>query len=318
VNIARDLDVLCLGELLVDLLPDRRGPLEACERFEPCPGGAPANVATGLARLGRRVAFQGVVGEDPFGRLLARRVGAEGVECRLRRTAERPTGLWFVALDARGDRSFFSPNARFSADKLLAPADVDPALLARAAWLHVGSSAHVLPEAQEALRTAVAAARSAGTRISFDPNVRPHLWDDLGACVRLCRDVFPACDLVKVAEEEAALLTGEPSPEGAAAWLSGRGVALACVTLGDRGALVRRGEDVLHVPAEPVEVVDATGAGDGFVAGLLAALCELGPPEALDRGGLARAVRFANGVAGRVCGRVGAVAGLPRAGELSL
>jgi fructokinase len=318
VNVARDLDVLCLGELLLDLLPDRRGPLEACERFEPCPGGAPANVATGVARLGRRVAFQGVVGDDPFGRLLARRLGGEGVEVHLRRTAERPTGLWFVALDARGDRSFFSPNARASADKLLAPADVDPALVARAAWLHVGSSAHVLPAAQEALRGAVAAAREAGTRVSFDPNVRAHLWDDLGACVRLCRDVFPACAVVKVSEEEAALLTGEPSPERAAAWLTGQGVTLACVTLAERGALLRRGDDLLHVPAEPVQVVDATGAGDGFVAGLLAALCGLGPPEALDRGALVRAARLANAVAGRVCARVGAVAGLPRAGELSL
>lgn len=314
---ARDLDVLCLGELLVDLLPDRRGPLEACERFEPCPGGAPANVATGLARLGRRVAFQGVVGEDPFGRLLASRLGAEGVECRLRRAPERPTGMWFVALDARGDRSFFSPNARFSADKLLAPADVDAALIARAAWLHVGSSAHVLPAAQDALRAAVAAARGAGTRISFDPNVRAHLWDDLAACVRLCRETVPACAVVKVSEEEAVLLTGERSPEGAAAWLSARGATLACVTLAERGALVRRGDDELHVPAAPIELVDATGAGDGFVAGLLAALSALGPPESLDRGGLERAVRFANGVAGRVCGRVGAVAGLPRAGELS-
>jgi fructokinase len=123
---------------------------------------------------------------------------------------------------------------------------------------------------------------------------------------------------VKVSEEEAALLTGEPSPDAAAAWLSARGVALACVTLAERGALVRRGEEVVHVPAEPVEVVDATGAGDGFVAGLLSALGALGPPEALDRAALARAVGFANRVAGRVCTRVGAVAGLPRAGELSL
>jgi len=315
---ARDLDVLCLGEVLVDLLPDRRGLLEDCERFAPCAGGAPANVATGLARLGRRVAFSGVVGDDPFGRRLARALAAEGVLCHLRRAAERPTGLWFVALDARGERTFFSPNARRSADKLLAPADVDGALLGRARWLHVGSSAHVLPPAQEALREAADAARARGVAISFDPNVRAHLWDDLGACVRLCRELFPLCTVVKLSEEEAALLTGEPDAERAAAWLAAAGVSLACVTLAERGALVRRGADVLHVPAERVEVVDTTGAGDGFVAGLLAALLALGPPEALDRAALERAVRFANRVAGRVCARVGAVAGLPREGELSL
>jgi hypothetical protein len=146
----RDVDVLCFGEALVDLLPERRGPLDGCGRFEPCPGGAPANVATGLARLGLRVAFRGVVGDDPFGRLLARRLGAEGVECALRFAPERPTGLWFVALDERGERSFSSPNARFSADKLVAPGDVDRALLARARWLHVGTSAHVLPDGRGA------------------------------------------------------------------------------------------------------------------------------------------------------------------------
>ncbi|WP_242341158.1 MULTISPECIES: carbohydrate kinase [Anaeromyxobacter] len=314
----RDLDVVCLGEALVDFLPERRGRLEDCDRFEACPGGAPANVATGLARLGARVAFRGVLGDDPFGRLLVRKLEEEGVRCAFRLTRERPTGIWFVALDARGERSFFSPNARFSADKLVAPGDVDRGLLSRAAWLHVGSSAHVLPEGQEALRAAVAAARSLGLSVSFDPNVRAHLWDDLGALRRLCADVVPACTLVKVSEEEAELVTGEGDPARAAARLASLGVPLACVTLAERGALVRRGDDLFHVPAEPVEVVDTTGAGDGFVAGLLAAIAGRGPIEALARADLERAVAFANRVAGRVCTRVGAVAGLPRAGDVSV
>jgi fructokinase len=192
----RDLDVLCLGEALVDLLPERSGGLGACGRFEPCAGGAPANVATGLARLGLRVAFRGVVGDDPFGRFLAARLAAEGIECAFRHTRERPTGMWFVALDARGERSFFSPNARFSADKLFAPADVDRSLLARARWLHAGTSAHVLPEGRAALRAAVAAARELGVLVSFDPNVRLHLWDDLAPLRRLCEDVLPASTTV--------------------------------------------------------------------------------------------------------------------------
>jgi fructokinase len=313
-----ELDVVCLGEALVDLLPDRRGRLEDCDRFEACPGGAPANVATGLARLGVRVAFRGVLGEDPFGRLLSRMVEAEGVRCAFRLTAERPTGMWFVALDERGERSFFSPNARFSADKLLNPADVDRALLARAAWLHVGSSAHVLPDAQAALREAVAAARSLGACVSFDPNVRAHLWDDLGALRRLCADVLPLCTLVKVSEDEAEVVTGEGDPERAASRLASLGVKLACVTLAERGALVRRGDERFLVPADPVEVVDTTGAGDGFVAGLLAAIVARGGVEAIPRAELHRAVAFANRVAGRVCTRLGAVAGLPRAGDVSV
>jgi fructokinase len=312
------LDVLCLGEALVDLLPERRGPLGACGRFEPCPGGAPANVATGLARLGLRVAFRGVVGDDPFGRLLERRLQAEGIECALRFAPERPTGLWFVALDERGERSFYSPNARFSADKLVAPGDVDRALLARARWLHVGTSAHVLRDGRAALRAAVAAARELGVRVSFDPNVRLHLWEDVGPLRALCADVIPSCTVVKLADDEAELCTGERDPARAAEALVAAGVELACVTLGRGGALVRRGADVLEVPAEEVEVVDTTGAGDGFVAGLLAALAPAGPPGPIGGADLARAIRFANRVAARVVARVGAVAGLPRAGEICI
>lgn len=314
----RDLDVLCLGEALVDLLPDTRGALESCDRFEVCPGGAPANVATGLARLGLAVGFRGVVGDDPFGRLLARRLGAEGVRCTLRFAPERPTGMWFVAIDAAGERSFFSPNARFSADKLVAPGDVDRALLARARWLHAGSSAHVLAEGQAALRAAVAAARELGVLVSFDPNVRRHLWDDLGPLRALCADVLPRCALAKVADDEAELCTGEADPERAAARLVEMGVGIACLTLGARGALVRRGGDVLRIPAERVEVVDTTGAGDAFVAGLLSAIARRGDPAALSAGELERAAAFACRVAARVVSRVGAVAGLPRRGEISI
>jgi fructokinase len=314
----RDLDVLCFGEALVDLVPEARGALEDCDRFEVCPGGAPANVATGLARLGVRVGFRGVVGDDPFGRLLARRLGAEGVACAFRFAPERPTGMWFVALDARGERTFFSPNARFSADKLVAPADVDRTLLGRARWLHCGSSAHVLPEGRAALRAAVAAARELGVRVSFDPNVRLHLWDDLAALRALCADVLPGCALAKVSDDEAELCTGEGDPERAAARLVEMGVGIACLTLGPRGALVRRGGDVLRVPAERVEVVDTTGAGDAFVAGLLSVLARRGDPGALPWGELERAAAFACRVAARVVSCVGAVAGLPRQDEISV
>jgi fructokinase len=302
----------------VDLLPDRRGRLEDCERFEVCSGGAPANVATGVARLGARAAFRGVVGDDPFGHLLARKLASEGVEVALRFARERPTGLWFIALDQRGERTFFSPNARMSADKLLTPADVDRALVARARFLHVGSSAHVLPAAQDALREAVRAARELGARVSFDPNVRLHLWDDLAPLRALCAEVLPACDVVKLAADEVELCTGEREPTRAAARLVEMGVRLACVTLAEEGALVRRGGDVRHVPGERVEVVDTTGAGDAFVAGLLSVLARSRPIEALPFAEIERAVRFANRVAARAVTRVGAVAGLPRAGEISI
>jgi fructokinase len=195
---------------------------------------------------------------------------------------------------------------------------VDRDLLARARWLHVGSSAHVLPEGRAALRAAVAAARALGVAVSFDPNVRLHLWDDLAPLRALCADVLPGCAVAKVSDDELELCAGTSDPERGAARLVEMGVGVACVTLGARGAILRRGEDVLRVPADRVEVVDTTGAGDAFVAGFLAAVARRGAPELLPAAELERAAAFACRVAGRVVGRVGAVAGLPRAGEISI
>ena len=296
------ISAVCFGEALVDLLPDRRGRIRDCERFEVHSGGAPANVAVGLARLGVRTAFVGVVGEDEFGHLLARKLTAEGIDARLRFTPAARTGLWFIALDDRGDRTFFAPTGADSADKLLD--DGDFARVPDARIFHCGSSAHVRPGAGDVLRRAVRAAKERGMTVSFDPNVRAHLWRDLADLTALCRDVLPFCDIVKLSEEELAPCLGLTDPAQALHALHALGVKLACVTLGERGAMARRGNERAQVPAPAVTVVDTTGAGDGFVAGLLARDPLLAPLEP--------ALAFACSVGSAVCTRLGAVAGLPR------
>lgn len=305
------LDVICFGEALIDLLPDARGRLRDCERFEVHSGGAPANVAVGLARLGKRTAFCGVVGDDEFGHLLARKLAAEGMETHLRYCGEAKTGLWFVALDARGERTFFTPTGASSADKRLRADDLPDALLRRTTWLHVGSSAHVSPEAQHALRDAVARANALGVKVSFDPNLRVHLWPEVAALQALVRAVFPGCALVKLADDEIELCLGTRDPVAAAQMLVELGVGIACITLGAKGALVRRGDQIARVESPRVEVVDTTGAGDGFVAGMLTALLERERPMELGE-----AARYACRVGARVCTRPGAVAGLPRRTEM--
>jgi fructokinase len=311
----RRLDVLCFGEALVDFLPDRRGKLRDSERFEAHSGGAPANVAVGIARLGMRAGFCGVVGDDEFGRLLERKLRAEGVETSLRFSKEARTGVWFVALDRHGDRTFFSPSGTHGADKLISAADVRRAPLQRARWLHCGTSSHVLPEGRRALVAAVRRARSAGVRISFDPNVRAHLWRDLRDLRKLCERVFPSCDVVKLSGDETEACVGERDPRRAASALVSRGVKLACITLGARGALAKQGGREFRVAAPAVTVVDTTGAGDGFVAGLLSRLRD--DPESLSDRDLRDAVGFACAVGSRVCTRLGAVAGLPHVGEVA-
>jgi len=299
------LDAVCFGEALVDLLPDRRGRLRDCEAFQAHSGGAPANVAVGLARLGLRAGFVGVVGEDEFGHLLERKLAAEGVETALRFTREAKTGVWFVALDARGDRSFFTPTGAESADKLIDERDV--ARVPQSRIFHCGSSSHIRPAAQGALRSAVHDARRRGMIVSFDPNVRAHLWRDLRELRVLCDDVLPLSDVVKLSEDELEPCLGVREPEAALQRLAASGVKLACVTLGARGAIARRGAESAQAPAPDVEVVDTTGAGDGFVAGLLAS----DPLEAP----LASILKFACAVGSRVCTRLGAVAGLPTRAE---
>ena len=299
------LDAVCFGEALVDLLPDRRGRLRDCEAFQAHSGGAPANVAVGLARLGLGTGFVGVVGDDEFGHLLARKLAAERVEAALRFTPEAKTGVWFVALDASGDRSFFTPAGSDSADKLIDERDV--ARIPQARIFHCGSSSHIRPAAQQALRSAVRAARRRGMLVSFDPNVRAHLWRDLRDLRSLCEDVLPLCDVVKLSEDELEACLGLREPGAALDRLAALGVKLACVTAGARGASARRGDEVVQVPAPEVEVVDTTGAGDGFVAALLASDPLASPLE--------ETLRFACAVGSRVCTRFGAVAGLPTRAE---
>lgn len=295
------LDAVCFGEALVDLLPDRRGRLRDCTRFEAHSGGAPANVAVGLSRLGLRTAFVGVVGEDEFGHLLDARLQAEGVQAHLRYSREAKTGVWFVAIDEAGERSFFTPTGAESADKLIDESDV--ARVPQARIFHCGSSAHVRPAAQEALKLAVRGARQRGMVVSFDPNVRAHLWPDLRRLRALCEEVLPSCHVVKLSEDELEICAGATTPAAALDRLAGLGVRVACVTLGARGAVARRDGITVEAAAPRVEVADTTGAGDGFVAGLLSA-------DPL-HGELSRALRFACAVGSRVCTRAGAVAGLP-------
>jgi fructokinase len=309
----RPIDVLCFGEALVDLLPDRRGRLRDCERFAVHPGGAPANVAVGLARLGLRAAFCGVVGEDEFGHLLDRKLREEGVDVRFRFTPEARTGLWFVALDERGDRTFFSPGGGESADKLVREEDALAAPVASAAWLHCGSSCHVRPEGQRGLESIVQRARDASVRVSFDPNVRAHLWRDIRELRALCEHVFPLCSLVKLSDDECETCTGERDPERAARRLRDAGASVVCITMGERGAVALRGERWFRVAAPRVEVVDTTGAGDGFVAGVLSRLAR--DPQPADDA-LQLALELGCAVGSSVCTKFGAVAGLPRADRL--
>ncbi|NOK04919.1 MULTISPECIES: carbohydrate kinase [Myxococcus] len=316
------LDVVCFGETLVDFLPAAPGHrVRDVPAWHPCPGGSPANVAVGLARLGLRPAMLGVVGADEFGHFLRERLAAEGVDVsHLRQTAEARTGLVFISLDGKGERSFTFFRTR-SAEFLLGQADVDAAFLSGAKAVHCGSNSLQWPEAQEAAVRMLGLARDAGLIVSCDPNLRLHAWEDTSLLKGLLARMLPLCTVVKLSEEEIGFVTGTEVPHEALTRLAAMGVPLPVVTLGERGALLLWKGERIHVAAPQTHVVDTTGAGDGFVAGLLQGLVRwYGGAEALgDATGaeLTALATFACEVGARVVEKLGAVDGLPRAEVLA-
>lgn len=317
-------DVVCLGEALVDFLPERRGRrVRDVRRWTPCLGGAPANVAVGLARLGATSALVGVTGDDEFGHFLREGLAREGVDVsRLRHARGGKTGLGFVSLTAAGERSFVFYREH-SAEKRLSQADLRGAqrLVSKAAVLHVGTNSLLLPEAREAVLGALDAASRRGQLTSCDPNLRLHLWPRPGELKALLKQLVPRCAIVKLSDEEIDFVTGTRDVDEALARLERRGVLLPVVTQGAKGASFRLCGQVHRVPAPKVRVVDTTGAGDGFMAGLLYGLTRQvrtrAALEALDASVVEGVARFACLVGSRAVTKLGAVAGLPRLSALA-
>jgi fructokinase len=263
-------DVVCLGELLIDFVPTVTGTtLIDAPAFKKAPGGAPANVAVGLARLGLASAFMGKVGDDPFGHFLAQTLADAGVDVSpLRFTAQARTALAFVSLRADGEREFMFYRHP-SADMLLTPDDIDEGVLNQAKALHFGSISLIGEPSRSATLHAIAIARAAGGLISCDPNLRLALWPDRAAAREGLLLAIGQAQLVKISDEELRFLTGSDDPSAARRELWHDGLELMVVTLGSAGSVYFTRDHEGVVVGYSVTAVDATGAGDGFVAGLL-------------------------------------------------
>ena len=321
----RDLDVLSFGEALIDLFPSTTGlPLGEVEVFHRHLGGAPCNVAVGLGRLGARAGLMTLVGSDEFGRFVRRRLIEEGVDASTVGThASARTGVTFVAVATDGQRSFLSYRGgagQHAADQLIAEADIDPAAIARARVFHFGSSTLARDPARSATRKALAAALSAGSIVSIDPNWRPHLWDDPAAAPALLREALAHADIVKISDDELAPIVATTDPASGARALRGLGAKLVVVTRGALGCYFDGPSGSGFLDGESVPIVDTTGAGDGFVAGLLAALSPAfnsgASVDDLNLESLRSACALGNRIGAQTVTRLGATAGIPRRNEL--
>lgn len=203
----KNYDVTALGELLVDFTMNGMS-AQQNQLFEANPGGAPCNVLAMLRKLGRKTAFIGKVGNDSFGNMLKGTVNRLGINTdNLLMDDKVPTTLAFVHTAADGDRSFsFYRNP--GADMMLKAEEVNTGLIADSKIFHFGSLSMTDQKVEEATRTAVAAAKNAGALISFDPNLRPPLWDSLDRAKEKIQYGLSRCDILKISDDEIAFLTG--------------------------------------------------------------------------------------------------------------
>ncbi len=261
--------VWVLGDAVVDLLPESDG------RLLPCPGGAPANVAVGIARLGGTSGFIGRVGDDPFGALMQRTLLTEGVDITyLKQDEWHRTSTVLVDLNDQGERSF-TFMVRPSADLFLETTDLP--CWRHGEWLHLCSIALSAEPSRTSAFTAMTAIRHAGGFVSFDPNIREDLWQD-EHLLRLClRQALQLADVVKLSEEEWRLISGKTQNDRDICALAKEyEIAMLLVTKGAEGVVVCYRGQVHHFAGMSVNCVDSTGAGDAFVAGLLTGLSSSG------------------------------------------
>ncbi|HHZ6612212.1 TPA: aminoimidazole riboside kinase [Escherichia coli] len=261
--------VWVLGDAVVDLLPESDG------RLLPCPGGAPANVAVGIARLGGTSGFIGRVGDDPFGALMQRTLLTEGVDITyLKQDEWHRTSTVLVDLNDQGERSF-TFMVRPSSDLFLETTDLP--CWRHGEWLHLCSIALSAEPSRTSAFTAMTAIRHAGGFVSFDPNIREDLWQD-EHLLRLClRQALQLADVVKLSEEEWRLISGKTQNDRDICALAKEyEIAMLLVTKGAEGVVVCYRGQVHHFAGMSVNCVDSTGAGDAFVAGLLTGLSSTG------------------------------------------
>jgi fructokinase len=304
--------VCCFGEALIDFHAEPRG--DAPPAFIPHAGGAPANVAVAVARLGDASAFVGMFGQDVFGDLLLRGLAGAGVDTRhTRRTDAANTALAFVTHDAQGERSFsfYRPP---SADLLFRDSDFDPTIFAAGDIFHAGSCSMTEPASAATTLLGMAHAREAGALVSFDMNLRPALWPRGEDPAPTIWRALALADFVKLSAEELAFLATSAGSEGAVFerfWSAH--AQFVVVTDGERALRWFARDATGEMPPFTVRVVDSTGAGDAFVGGFLHALVGAGSLPALLENHARRddALRFAAACGALAVTRTGSFAAMP-------
>ena len=262
------MDVLCLGIYVVDLLAKpvermpERGKLELIEEMELHTGGCASNTAIDMARLGCNAGAMGKIGTDGLGDFVVKRLVENGVDIRgLLRDTVAMTSATFVMIAPDGERSFFH---YIGANAHLSPEEFDTSLIAESRILHV-AGVNLMPGFDgEPTARILRVAKEAGVTTSLDT-----AWDSTGRWLELIEPALLHTDIFLPSIEEARQISGQSRPEDIAQFFLDRGVSIVGLKMGEAGCYVRTTDETVEFPIYPVDVVDATGAGDAFVAGFL-------------------------------------------------
>lgn len=308
---------LCIGELLIDFVsttPDVT--LAEAPGFVKAPGGAPANVAVGLAKLGIDAGFIGKVGADAFGDFLRETLEQNSVDTSYLVSGETSrTTLAFVATRSDGmkDITFYRHPG---ADIQLSPDEIDMGYVQSAELFHYGSVSLSHSPSREATFQTIQSAKASGAMLSYDPNLRLMLWDNANDAKQWIWEVMPYADVVKISEEEWEFVTGDAELTSGIERILGLGVKLLVVTLGERGCYYTNGTAAGYVDGFAVDVVDTLGAGDAFAAAMLMQLVKHEDISALDAPRLDFMMRYANAAGALATQKVGVIPALPMPSEI--
>lgn len=308
-------DVVALGELLIDFtengISSQGNPI-----FEANPGGAPCNVLAMLARLGKTTAFIGKVGNDRFGKVLSETIKDCGI-CADGLVFDDTvhTTLAFVHKKTDGDRDF-SFYREPGADMMLRKCEIDEEIIKSAKIFHFGTLSSTHEGVREATRYGVDIAKESGALISFDPNLRPPLWDSLEDARREIEYGLSKCDILKISDNEIEFMTGSTDYDKAVRELMGKHhIKLAFATLGKNGSRAYFGDMQAEFGGFDVDTIETTGAGDTFCGSALNFILEH-DINALTENDLKELLAFANAAAAIITTRRGALKVMPEKKEI--
>lgn len=303
-------DVVALGEILIDFTTNGCSD-QGNTLFEACPGGAPCNVLAMLSKLGKKTAFVGKVGNDQFGVMLRQTIEEIGIDSRgLVGDQQVNTTLAFVHTAPDGDRSF-SFYRKPGADMMLGHSEIDHDMIRQAKIFHFGSLSLTDEPIKSATIMALDVARESGCLISFDPNLRPPLWNTQKEAKKMIEFGLDYCDILKISDDEIKFVTGKDDfDEGVQLLQEQYDIKLILLTMGKNGSRAYYENKKVECEGFPVKAIETTGAGDTFCGCALNFILENGMDSFTEKK-IYNMLYYANATAALITTKRGAIRSMP-------